>query len=170
MQIVLFFWQLCLLRADPERLPSSTFATAAVFTTYLVIAIGVVVLTRPDQSAGALLGTIAVGVLLQAGVTYLLLQFKGMTSRFRATWSALLGTNAIMLLVLLPFNFILLHVEVDALRMFADSATWICLGWWLAIAGYIYHRAVAISVLQGSAIAFLIELTGVIIAFNLFPR
>ena len=170
LQIVNFFWQLCLLRQSPEGLPSSRFSTGAVLLAYLGIALGVVVLTRPEQSLATVTGTIAIGVSLQAGVTFLLLQFKGYRHRFNATWSALLGANTIMLLILLPFNFIILNSDNNSILMFADSATWVCLGWWLAIAGYIYHKSVEVSILQGSVIAFLIEFIGVIIAFNLFPR
>ena len=170
LQIVNFFWQICLLRQSPQGLPSSRFSTGATFLGYLLIAFGVVALTRPDQSLSTITGTLAIGLTLQTGVTFLLLQFKGYQHRFNATWSALLGANAIMLLVLLPFNFIILNSDNKTILMFADSATWICLGWWLAIAGYIYHKSVEVSVFQGAVIAFLIELIGVIIAFNLFPR
>ena len=170
LQIVNFFWQLCLLRQSPEGLPSSRFSTGAIFLTYLGIALGIVVLTRPEQPLFTVTGTIAIGLSLQAGVTFLLLQFKGYCHRFNATWSALLGANAIMLLILLPFNFIILNSDNNGMLMFADSATWVCLGWWLAIAGYIYHKSVGVSVFQGSVIAFLIELMSVIIAFNLFQR
>jgi hypothetical protein len=170
LQIVNFFWQICLLRQSPEGLPSSRFSTGAVLLTYLTVALGVVVLTRPDQSLSTMSATIVIGIMLQAAVTFLLLQFKGYRDRFNATWSALLGANTIMLLVLVPFNFIILNSDNDSILMFADSATWVCLGWWLAIAGYIYHKSVEVSILQGSVIAFLIEFIGVIIAFNLFPR
>lgn len=159
---------MCLLRKGPENLPSSSFATMIVFAIYLAIATTVVTLTRPEETVFVVLGTIAIGISIQALITYLLLAFKGYRQRFPRTWAGLLGTNAVMLLILLPFNFILLQSESDALRLFADSATWVCLGWWLAIAGFIYHRSVGISVLQGSVLAFLIELLGVYTAYGLF--
>jgi len=169
LKIVHFFWKMCLLQKGPEDLPSSNFAAGFVFAVYLVIALIVVMLTRPTQTFLTALGTISIGVALTALVTYSLLQFKGFKDRFRATFSALLGTNTIMLLVLLPFNFIILRADNESLVLFADSVTWICLGWWLAIAGHIYHRSVEVSILQGSAIAFMVELLGVIIAVSLFP-
>lgn len=168
--IIHYFWQLCLLRGSPEKLPSTNFATGFVFVVYLAIAIGIYLLIRPTQPLSAVLGTISIGIGLQAGATALLLHFMDNLHRFRLTWTALLGTNAFMLIVLLPFNFVLLYSADPLLRTFADSATWVCLGWWLAIAGYIYHRAANVSILQGSALAFLIELMGVILAYNLFPR
>ena len=95
---------MCLLRKGPEGLPNSSFAIAAIFSVYLAIAITIVTLTRPEQSFPVILGTIAIGVFFQAAVTFSLLQFKGYRSRFLRTWAGLLGTNAIMLLVLLPWS------------------------------------------------------------------
>ena len=169
LKITQFFWQMCLLQRGPESLPSSNFVTGLVFSVYVLIALTVVSFTRPSHGIDTIIGTISIGIGLQALVTFMLLQFKGLVQRFRATFSALLGTNAIMLLVLPPFNYILLTGSSDSLVLFADSATWVCLGWWLAIAGHIYHRSVEVSILQGSAIAFLVELLGVVIAFTIFP-
>ena len=168
LKITQYFWQMCLLQRGPESLPSSNFVTGLVFIVYVLIALIVVSFTRPSQGIDTIIGTISIGIGLQALVTFMLLQFKGLVQRFRATFAALLGTNAI-LLVLLPFNYILLTSSSDSLKLFADSATWVCLGWWLAIAGHIYHRSVEVSILQGSAIAFLVELLGVVIAFTIFP-
>ena len=169
-QIATFFWQLCLLRKSPEQLPASPFATGIVLLVYLVIALVAVSITRPDRSLVTVAGIVLTGAMLQAFVTFALLAFKGFRHRFQATWSAILGANAIMLLVLLPFNYIILHAQSGPLLVFADSVTWVCLIWWLAIAGFIYHKAVEISMIQGFVLAFLIELLGAIIAFNLFPR
>ena len=169
-QIVSFFWQLCLLRRSPAQLPSSTFATLAVFLVYLIVALVAINMTRPAQAFSGVAGTVATGATLQALATWLLLLFKGYTDRFPATWTAMLGANTVMLLILLPFNFIILNTESQQLILFADSASWICLGWWLAIAGYIYHKAVSISVLQGSVLAFVVELLSELAAEALFPR
>lgn len=168
--ILSFFWQLCLLRSSPAQLPASNFATGIVFVIYVCIALTVISLIRPDQSFTIIASDIAIGMLVQVLVTLMLLSYKGFVTRFRATWSALMGTNAVMLLVLLPVHGILMNAEQKTLLVFADSLTWICLGWWLAIAGYIYHKSVNISVIQGSVIAFLVEFLAAIIAFNLIPR
>ena len=170
LQIVNFFWQICLLRKSPEELPSSLFSTGSIFFVYFLIALFSVAFTRPENSITTVTGTIIIGVAFQAAVTFLLLEFKGYRNRFYATWSALLGTNALMLVILLPFNLIILNSENNSILMFADSATWVCLGWWLAIAGTIYHKSIEVSVFQGAAIAFLIEIISVILVFNFFPR
>ncbi len=168
--IVKFFWQMCLLQRSPSQLPSSTFSTSLIFFVYLLISLTVVSTIRPQHSGLIIVSDVAIGIIVQALVTYLLLQYKNLTTRFKATWSSLLGTNALMLLVLLPVSGILMTSESERLLLFADSLTWVCLGWWLAIAGYIYHKAVHISVIQGSVLAFLTELLAAVIAFNLVPR
>ena len=169
-RIALYFWQLCLLRQTPAQIPSSGLVTTLIAVTYLAIALAAVSMTRPGQPFTAVAGTVMIGVVLQALVTWLLLLFKSFPARFLQTWAALLGANAVMLIVLVPFNFIILNTDNRTLMIFADSATWVCFGWWLAIAGHIYHKAVNISIIQGSVIAFLVELLSVIIAYNLFPR
>ncbi len=169
LQITGYFWQMCLLRQGPEALPSSNFTIAIILAVYLPIALTVSILARPEETLGISIVSVAIGILVQALMTFLLIRFKGLQSRFRATWSALLGTNAVMLLVLLPISLVIVNSENGTLRIFADSAWWVCFGWWLAIAGHIYHRAVNISILQGSAIAFLSELLAVFITLNLFP-
>lgn len=169
-RITKFFWQLCLLRQSPANLPSSTFATAAVFFVYLLIGISSAALRRPEESLTAFTGTLVISVAMQIVITLLLLEFKGARGRFQQTWMALLGASSIISILLILLTVLFLNVESDAIRTFADSAIWICIGWWLAIAGYIYHKAVDISVLQGSVIAFVIEFMSLVLALSLFPR
>ena len=168
-QIAGYFWQMCLLRTGPEALPSSNFATALVLACYLPIALGVSTLARPGEGFLVTLSVVFIGIFMQAIVTLLLTTFKGHPERFKQTWSALLGTNAFMLIVLLPLSLIIVNFDSGTLKLFADSAWWVCFGWWLAIAGHIYHRAISISIIQGSAITFLTEMVSVAISLTLFP-
>ncbi len=168
-QILLYFWQLCLLKQSPDQLPRGNFVLAFVIVTYLIIALIAVTLSRPSYGSFEILGSVTIGMLLQALVTFLLLTFKRVEARFNTTYAALLGANALMLIILIPVNLLLLNVENTSLILLADSVSWVCLGWWLAIAGFIYHKATDISLLQGSAIAFVSELLGVMLAITLFP-
>ena len=99
-----------------------------------------------------------------------LLTFKNVRRRYVATLSALLGSATFVMTIQMPFLLIIQRSENQSLLLLADSVTWICLGWWLAIAGHIYHRAVNVSIIQGSAFAFLIEILGVIATLNIFPQ
>lgn len=167
MQIAGYFWQMCLLRAGPEVLPSSNFVLGFVLSLYLPVAFGVSLLARPGEGVMVTFAVVLIGISLQALVTLLLATYKGHPGRFKVTWAALLGTNAFMLIVLLPISLVIVNSDGGALKFLADSAWWACFGWWLAIAGHIYHRAVDVSILQGSAITFLTEMLSVTISVNL---
>lgn len=169
-QITHFFWRLCLLRENPANLPSSTFATAVVFAIYLIIGIASAALRRPQDSFAVYLGTFAVSIFVQITITLLLLEFKGLRYRFLKTWTALLGASSIVAIFMVLLTTLFINIENVLFRQFADSAIWVCLGWWLAIAGYIYHKSVNVSVLQGSVIAFAIEFISLVLAITLFPR
>ncbi|MBQ73693.1 MAG: hypothetical protein CMQ20_01570 [Gammaproteobacteria bacterium] len=169
LKISLFFWQLCLLQESPDRIPAKPFVLVTILLVYFVIALTTISIGRPALGLTGVIGTVFVGLIFPAMTTWALLAFKQVTDRFAATFSALLGTNSIILLILLPVSLILLNTENESLNLLADSVSWVCLGWWLAIAGYIYHKATNISLIQGSAIAFITELLGVIISVSLFP-
>ncbi len=168
-QILSFFWQMCLLRETPARLPTSQFVLGLILGLYTIVAIFAVTIGRPDQTLTGIFGTVLVGIFYQGFVTLALLVFRRSVRAFIAAWSALLGTNAIMLLILIPVNLILLNAGNSSLILLADSVSWVCFGWWLAIAGFIYHKTAGISMLQGSAIAFIAELLSVMTTVTLFP-
>ena len=142
---------------------------ALVLTVYLVIALLCVTIGRPILGVIGVVVTVIIGVVFPAAFTYALLALKQATNRFMATYCALLGTNSIMLLILLPINLILLNTDNESVILLADSVSWVCVGWWLAIAGYIYHKATNISLIQGSAIALVSELLTLIVSIDLFP-
>lgn len=168
-QILFYFWQLCLLRESPEKLPNNPFVVGIVVAAYLLIALFSVALSQSDQSLYGIVGSVVIALFLQAIFIWLLVVFKEVAYRFVATLAALLGTNTIMLLILLPVNLTLLNAENESLKLLANSFSWVCLGWWLAIAGSIYHKATNISVLQGAAVAFMTELLAAVATFTLFP-
>ena len=114
-QILLFFWQLCLLRESPERLPGSLFVVGLAIVVYLSIALIAVTLNQPDQNLTGIVGTVIVGVIFQATFVWLLLAFKRVPHRFAATLASLLGANTLMLLILMPINFTLIKPDTVAL-------------------------------------------------------
>ena len=163
-QITRFFWRLCLLKETPLRIPNSTFVTLVVFSIYFTIALMLLFSTRSEQSILQIILTATIGISVQLGSTYLLLKFKNKGNLLMPVWSALLGTNALILIFLFPLNLVLLYAEDANILAVANSISLGCLGWWLAIAGFIYHKSAEVSMLQGSCIALLIELLSVITA------
>lgn len=169
-QIVIYFWHMCLLKAGPQRLPATLPILALVCLIYFVVAAITVGVTRSGQDISGTLGVSFLGILMEGVVVWVLLAFKRVTGRFIPTISALLGTNAIILLILLPLNFIIFQTEPEsALGIFAEVVSLLCLGWWLAIAGFILHHAINITIIQGAALIFTMELVTVMATRSLFP-
>lgn len=169
-QIVIYFWHMCLLKAGPQRLPATLPILALVCLIYFVVAAITVGVTRTGQDISGTLGVSFLGILMEGVIVWVLLAFKRVTGRFIPTMSALLGTNAIILLILLPLNFIIFQTEPEsALGIFAEVVSLLCLGWWLAIAGFILHHAINITIIQGAALIFAMELVTVMATRSLFP-
>lgn len=160
-QFVLYFWQLCLMRESPARAPSATLFLGIVAGFYVVLSTFSIFVTRSDITLLLAAISVLVGLAVEAGSVWLLLLFKQIPRRFRKTLVALLGTSSILVLVMLPFDLLLLVSENETLRLASETTYWVCFGWWLAVAGYIFNRSLNVSIIQGSALAFLIEVLSV---------
>ena len=95
--------------------------------------------------------------------------FKGVAARLPSVIGNLLGVSALLTCILLPINLTLLSAEPGIMRTLADSLTWVWLGWWLTVCGYVLSKSAQISIVQGALIAFMIELLGVLSSYSLFP-
>ncbi len=155
--ILNYCWQMCLLRIGPDRLPAHPFTLGLFLGVYLATALLIQWLALPNSTLLRILGMVFAGILIQAALTYSLLLFMSFAHRFIATYSAILGTNAIILIVQLPLILLLQSSDDQALLQSVTFISWLCAGWWLAIAGNIYRRATNISLIQGAAFALAIE-------------
>ena len=160
---------MCLLRAGPDKVPASLPIMSIVLSIYLVIAFVSISLTRPSLTIVALLGSLAIGVLTEGLLVSGILWMKKATQRVIPTLTSLFATNAIILLFLMLVNLLLVNTDVELLGLFAESAFWIIFFWWMAIVGFIFHRSMDISVFQGVAIAFTLELLTNLASQTLFP-
>lgn len=169
-QIVIYFWQMCLLKTGPQRLPDTVPILVFMCAVYLIIAAATLGITRTEQDVTGILGTSVFGLLMEGAIVWTLLAFKRVTPRFIPTMIALLGTNAIILVILLPMNAIIFETDPDSmLGILAEVVALLCLGWWLAIAGSILHHAINISIIQGAAVIFVMELVTVMATRSIFP-
>ena len=168
-QILNYYWQLCLLRTGPEHAPSSHFALGATFLLFLAVSVLTIVLGRTSTPFLQSLATPLIGVSIQAIVLYLLLVFTRLPHRFIASMTALLGANAVVLVVTLPLSAYLSSFEEGSLRFLVELLFLIAFVWWLAIAGFILHKAAGVSLLQGIVISFGVEMLAITTTFQLFP-
>jgi hypothetical protein len=169
LKIAFYFWQMCLLRVGPDKVPTSLPIASMALAIYLAIAFISINVTRPSLTLGALVGSLLVGILIEVVLVYGILYFKKCVGRVIPTLTSLFGTNAIILLFLMVINLLLMKSDIPMLEMLAESAFWVIFFWWMAIVGFIFHRAMDISIFQGVAIAFTLELLTNIASQTFFP-
>ena len=154
--ILKYFWKICLLKSGPDRIPAEPLILGLVLTLSIIAEVVGASLARPSQSIVSILGTVLIEVTIIGLVTFLLLLFTNMLQRFIPTYTSLLGAGIFMMVIQVPFFLIMRNTDNSTLAIFSESVLLVCLGWWLAIVGNIYHRVANISILQGSAIGLVI--------------
>ena len=155
-RIFKYFWKICLLKSGPDRIPAEPLILGLVLTLSIIAEVVGASLARPSQSIVSILGTVLIEVTIIGLVTFLLLLFTNMLQRFIPTYTSLLGAGIFMMVIQVPFFLIMRNTDSSTLAIFSESVLLVCLGWWLAIVGNIYHRVANISILQGSAIGLVI--------------
>jgi|TARA_Y100000310_G_C20673703_1_gene811668 hypothetical protein len=168
-QLVYFFWQMCLMRTGPDRAPTATLFVALIVTCYLAISTLSVFISQSSIGLVSALMIVITGLLVESSCVWVLLVFKNMSNRFRATLVALLGTSSILNILLVPFNMLALNTDNETVKVFATTTDLLVFGWWLVIAGFIYNRAMNVSIIQGSALALTIQLLCVVASSPLQP-
>lgn len=167
-QIVHYFWQMCLLRAGPEGVPPNLFVLGFTFTIYFLLSLATLLITRNDMAVVIVIAWTLVGVGIEALIVFGLLVFKRVMSRFASTMAALLGTNSLILTIMLPVNVLFEATDIAELELLVSTAFLSTFIWWLAIAGFILNKAANVSMLQGAAIAFGIEMLAISTNLSLF--
>jgi|TARA_B110000037_G_scaffold222793_1_gene299619 hypothetical protein len=168
-QIILYVWQICLLRVGPEKIPARWNFLAIFFGFYFLISGFSIITSRPDLNLFSGAVTIFIGSGVAAVAVFGLLSLKQVTNRFVPTMSAIFGTNSIILLPMIVTSAMMELVDAGTLRLLIDAVAWVLLGWWLTIVGSILSRAATISVLQGAMLAFLIEVISLLLTLKIFP-
>lgn len=168
-QLLYFFWQMCLMRTGPDRAPTTTRFIALVVGSYIFISTLSMFISQPGRGLLIALMIVITGLLVQTSCLWLLLAFKKVTHRFRATLVALLGTSSILIALLIPFNLLVFSTDNESARFFANTTYWLILCWWLVVAGFIYNRSMNVSIVQGSALALIIELLSVVASSPIQP-
>jgi hypothetical protein len=168
-QLLVYFWRMCLLRSSPEQAPVSNQFILFVFTAYVMSSSCLLVVAGSEIRIFRTLSLVLSGITIQLGCTWALLAFKSVTNRFRATLTSLLGTNSMLVIMLIPLNFVLQYSENDLILILVQFTYWMFFFWWIAIAGYIFHKATNISLFQGSTLAFTIEIITLVTTSMILP-
>ena len=149
---------MCLLKSGPERLPMSWFPLAFSFAIYSLVSLASLIIANDQLGWLRLTGTVILNVVIEGVIVCGLLAFGGVLRRMGPTMTALLGTHAIVLLLMLPINALFLDHDQPTIRLIARTIFLGSFLWGLTIAGFILRRASNVSLAQGIAIALSIKM------------
>ena len=151
--IIQLFWQICRLRTGPDAVPTSS--VLLIFTGLLYGGLNLFVWVWAGQEsllqASGTLAMVTGGWLL---VLWGIMLLMGKKERYQQTLIALFGVNVILVLISVPLRFVADSLgETSALRMPLGFMLIGLFVWGVFIEGFIYHRALDISPLQGNLMA-----------------
>lgn len=170
--ILMLFWNLCLLRTGPEHVPTAGFFVALVVAINLAISTLVALSAPLDPTFLQALSIPVVAAAVLAGASWLVLRAKELTHRFTATFTALMGADAILTTLSWP----LLLVTPSTTEAPATLLDWVLiLGqlalvfWWVTVAGFIFARALSARLPQGIAVAVFVILASLMVTGAVVP-
>jgi hypothetical protein len=137
------FLDICLLRQGPQQVPASQVLLRLTLLTYGISGL-LVSLLGNDLFTSLLL--VLVDIALLTGLTYGVLRLRGYGQRFVQTLTALLGTGALLQLLVLPV-LIWLYQETgrDGVPELPSLVWLVWLAWFTAIMAHILHHALSVS-------------------------
>ena len=176
--IISIFWQICLLKTGPDKLPSSNFLLGLVIVANALLSwsafmvLQTIVPISSDAASqmseaqlraltdGWLLAVrVVVGLACTAAITWGLLSLMNHGQRTNQTLSALYGSDLVLTL-LTTTVFFLSQAAPEMIRQLANLGMFF---WTVAVFGFVLHRALEISMGFGIAAAlFLITFTFIV--------
>lgn len=162
-QLVLLFFEICMLRKGPQDVPASRWLARLAFLPYVLI--NLLILLISASFAAALL-QLLVQTALIVGFTYPLLYFSGNPNRFPQTLTALLGCDAMITFFAIPA---MASLETQANQL-AYIAMLLLMAWHWLINGNIYRHALDKPLPFGLALALLYILISSQAMSLLFPE
>ncbi len=168
-QLLLFFWQLCLLRTSPERAPVSTGSMSFIFIIYVITSTTLMSISRSGNRFSDAIQLVLLGIVVQLSCIWMLLIYKRVSYRFPATLVALLGTNSLLIVFMIPLNLVMLAIDGHTLDLLMETFYWILFFWWIAVEGFILYKTINVSLMLGITLAFTIELVSLITTSTFLP-
>ncbi len=163
-EVIEGFWKICLLKLAPQDLPASGFLMLISTLAYMLInTIGALLILSPMQ---AILSAI-LEVALVGAMTQLLLWIKEMGARFQQTFTALMGSGAIIVALALPLSFIQMQVGEQSAVLPSVMILGLMI-WNLAIVGHILRNAISSPFFVGVLLAIIYMYVLISVSRSLF--
>ena len=163
--LVSLFWNICLMREGPERVPTQQVLLALLIIGKIVLVLVLSAALGRDPDALSLATKIVAAAAAMGGCIAFALFARELMPRFNATFGAVVGTD--LLLTTLYGSLLLgLHVAgIEPPAMLGLFNLWV-----LFVVGFIMHRAMNIGLGLGIAVALIIVIFSTTIGELVSPR
>lgn len=159
--IVNLFWQICLLRQSPARVPTQGWFVVLMVVANLLCSTLISVTLDSELDVLTTVASITVGQAVTAALVLLALAFKDLAARFVTTITAILGCD---LLITACFSLALPLLGALLGESGTNIALVLFLVWSVAVAGFILHRALEAPLPVGIGVAMGISLMSVTVS------
>jgi hypothetical protein len=151
-KLIHLFWEICLLRAGPQSLPTSYSLLGLALGAYLAVAVLVAHAVLPDMGQAVMAA--AVDTFLLIALSRAVLWARMLGNRWPQTLSALAGTGCFFELILLPIN--LWQQQLGAVEPSFGLPLVLVLTvlvWNVAVMGHILRHSLTTSLFNGTLLA-----------------
>jgi len=155
-------------KKGPEDLPDSQFLLGLTFVVYLLLQVplGWIAYGASD----VLVSTIVVSIMLVISGLWVLLALFGYRSRFRQSLTAMLGTNALLSALSIPFSLWRdITINYESGVALPSTIIFAIMVWSLVIDGHIISRAISKSFVIGLMISVAFFFLHTAVLFELMP-
>ncbi len=168
------FFDICLLRAGPQDLPSSTFLLGLSLLLYFVIGVLLTVISVSLVEAVVL---VVADIALLGGLVYVLLWANNLLDRLIRVWTALLGSGAFFETLALPLlawqQQIMDNAQSEVISLNETGVVvsslflWLVLFWNLIVIGHILRHALSTLLPIGIALSVAYMFISITLSQNL---
>lgn len=168
--LMLLFWQMLRFKRGPEDTPYSSYLLILVIgCNFMVTATGQW-FARPSQVNMAIIMPM-ISLAVELIFIAFILNIKQLSTRFVQTETSVLACDTLLTLAVLPLLIIGLNLPAQSpLLKLLGLAEVILLTWAIAIRGFIYHRALNISLFLANLLAFILLMLTLSITIKIFPE
>ena len=158
------FWKICLFKLAPQDLPGSSFLMMASAGAYCVASmLGNLMVLSPGAAAVAAVLEVA----LVGAMTQLLLWIKELGARFQQTFTALMGSGAIVFIMALPISFVQMQMG-DQGAVLPSVMILVLIFWHLSVVGHILRHAMSAPFFVGVLLAVIYMYVSISVIQSLF--
>ena len=159
------FISICLFRATPQDLPTSTFLMLLLLLIYAFTGLLLAMNQATLLKAAAMVG---VDIMLLAGLCWVLLWARALTHRYTQTLTALAGCSAILALCAWPLLLWQQYSGNDPSIMLISYLMWAWFFWQIMVFSHIISQALSSSLLTGMTLAVIYLFISYSVAQTLF--